>query len=240
MLPPKKKVVIFSFPKSSTKYIRQIICGTLNWKFTVLFEKPGRKEQDLFLPKLIDYHRKNVVVAQHTSGTKFNVDLVIKYKIKPVVMVRNIFDVIVSLRDWTHDKEHYYLPMGYLEKSFYDFDDEKQFDVLIANIVPWYFGFYVSWQMASQNCAVLWVTYERFMKDKAATVLDVLEHSDINVDRRRIDETIAALEKRPKHDINLNKGISGRGEKILTQRQQAKIAEFAGYYPGVDFSKMGL
>ncbi len=49
--------------------------------------------------------RERAVVQQHVKGTQDNVRLMKEYAIRPIVNVRNIFDVILSLQDhWERER----------------------------------------------------------------------------------------------------------------------------------------
>jgi len=52
--------------------------------------------------------------------------------------------------------------MGYVHPEYWNMSGKEQFDFIIANMVPWYLNFYVSWRDASTTTKVLWLTYEDF------------------------------------------------------------------------------
>jgi hypothetical protein len=47
------------------------------------------------------------------------------------------------------------------------------------------------------------------------------------------------LEREPKR-VRLNKGVAGRGAKLLTEKQQARLVEMTKFYPRVDFEPIEL
>ena len=104
-----------------------------------------------------------------------NLELIKVFALRTVVLVRNIFDVVVSIYDFVHP-ENFRGPAGYITEDFFAFDAEKKMDMLIDIGVPWYIGFFVSWKEAyvGRQNDLHWVTYETMIADEVNAVRDVL------------------------------------------------------------------
>ena len=124
-------------------------------------------EQELYLPKLVGAYGRSVVVHQHVRATEPNVALFNRLGIRPVVQVRNLVDVIVSVRDYLCQKGTSFQPSLYATDHFLSLREHEQFDFLITFAAPWYFTFYVSWCDATRDGRIqpLWVKYEELADD---------------------------------------------------------------------------
>lgn len=160
------------------------------------------------------------------------------FGIRPVVLVRNIFDSVISLLDFYN--------RGAFKNSFFRADwtalnDETRIDLLIENVIPWYFQFVASWDLAEKQkrVEVLWLTYEELVRDKPSSVLKVLEFYGLGASRRGVEERIRAIESEERK-IRFNKGVTGRGKSGLNDRQKEQIRRLTRYYPSTEFSRIGL
>ncbi|GAB4284895.1 MAG: hypothetical protein Kow0068_10100 [Marinilabiliales bacterium] len=77
-----------------------------------------RNEQDIYLPAMIDAVLfKNFITQQHTRATQPNLKILNDYKIRPIILVRNIFDVVISLRDYLLIAAK--MPMAFVTEDFF-------------------------------------------------------------------------------------------------------------------------
>ena len=67
----------------------------------------------------------------------------------------------------------------------------------------------------------------------------MLAFHDIATSRDDIAAAVTRLEREPKR-VRLNKGVAGRGAKLLTEKQQARLVEMTKFYPRVDFEPIEL
>ena len=96
------------------------------------------------------------------------------FGIRPVVLVRNIFDSVMSLLDFYNIQGAY--QSTYFRADFPSLDEETQIDLLIDNVIPWYFQFVASWSLVEKQgrLQVLWLSYEELTGDKPAAIQRVL------------------------------------------------------------------
>ncbi len=234
-------IFLASMPKSGSTFMATALAELTGYRYVGLSDAYERHDQNLYLPKVIDVYGSGSVTHQHIRATAANLDLMRRFHIRPVVMVRNLFDVVVSIRDHLL-KEGFAFPTMYCDERFLDLDERTQLDFIIDLSMPWYLNFYVSWYVASQKAAVptLWLRYEDAIRDWGAAVKQIADFYGLE---RSEEEIQRALERTGRYDrrkIRLNKGVAGRGARTLTRAQQQRIVRLARYYPWVDFSAIGI
>jgi len=160
------------------------------------------------------------------------------FGIRPVVLVRNIFDSVMSLLDF-YDQGAF--QTSYFRADWPGLDEKTKIDLLIENVIPWYFQFVASWDQVERlkRLEVSWLTYEELVADKPGNVLRVLEFYGLGVSRRAVEQRIKEIESEGRK-IRFNKGVTGRGKTGLSESQKEHIRRLARYYPSTDFSRIGL
>jgi hypothetical protein len=194
----------------------------------------GHNEQDVSEAALEWLGRVNLVTQQHAKGTANNVAILRKFGIRPVVLVRDIFDVVVSLYDHIESGRHR-MPTGYVHREYWGLGKEAKLMYLIRVHIPWYFNFFMSWREAAREMEVLWVTYEELMANQVDTVSRILRYHDLAVDMGRIRSAIGRTVKKP---TRFNVGTSGRGRELSETHKRA-VLDIAGVW-GVEREKMAM
>ncbi|HSM15801.1 MAG TPA: sulfotransferase domain-containing protein, partial [Gemmatimonadales bacterium] len=200
-----------------------------------------RNEQDLYFPALIDHWNVATVTQQHVRATGPNLELMHWFGIRPVVLVRNLFDTVVSIRDYLFTEGFNKFPSLYVTEQMADLTRERQFDLLILHALPWYFNFYVSWfDTCRQNSIdALWLRYDDLIQDWAGGIRQVLDFYHIQAPEQDIHATLERLHAGDPSEVRINVGVSGRGND-LTEPQRDRIREQAACYPWVDFTAVGI
>ncbi|MEM9222733.1 MAG: sulfotransferase domain-containing protein [Pseudomonadota bacterium] len=239
-------------PKSGSTYLAQILANMPGMRREHLVPGYERREQELCTVRLMEMRQltggllrmwreaggtagvKPVgFVAQHhlrfSKPTKVLID---RFELMPIVLVRNIFDVVPSLYD--HVRTHLTLPMAFMDHEFLELDEGKALDMISDLIIPWYFNFYVSWSKANIYCVRM--SYEDVIADPEAAVANIYRCYEVPWTQ---EEIAIALEQASQTDTRKNKGVVGRGD-ALPGSVRDRIKRYATYYPGVDFSPIGL
>ncbi len=233
-----RHIFIACAPKSGSTFLKNLLLNLSGYADAFMVASPGQFEQELYLPTLQETAHLDTVTQQHARASDANIHLMQAFGIKPVVLVRNIFDAVVSLLDF-YDK-------GAFKNSFYredwpSLDAETKIDLVIDNLVPWYFQFFASWALAEKQgrIDVQWLTYEELIADKTTSVLKVLEFYGLGAALRGVEQRIREIESEGRR-IRFNKGVAGRGKSGLSDTQKERIRSLARYYPATDFSRIGL
>jgi SAM-dependent methyltransferase len=133
-----------------------------------------------------------------------------EYKLRPVVLVRNIFDVVRSLQDH-FVREDTLTPVGYVHHEYQSMSHEEQLWFLINLHLPWYFHFLVSWQEAANTLDVQWLTYEQFFADPVAYTHRLLQFYGLQASNEEIRRAIAnTAQQNTRHNV----GVAGRGKQL--------------------------
>ena len=235
----KPFVLVACMPKSGSTFLTNVLSALADYKTRSLCYSYAQTEQDLYLPKVINNNSTACVTQLHIRATDSNIELIRNFSIQPIILVRNIFDIIVSIRDHQY-RESIKSPMFYLTEDFFTLDESTQYDLIIELAIPWYFNFFVSWHEACRHKRenALWVTYEELISDKVITLQRISAHLGLDKSDPEIE---TALNKVSTSNTNrLNKGISGRGHARLSKEQIDKVIAMTRFYPSIDFSIIGL
>jgi hypothetical protein len=234
-------IFVSAMPKSGSTFLSRTIAQITGFNYEPMISGFERNEQELYLPKLVDNYNRPTVTQQHTKATGPNLDLFNRFGIRPVILVRNIFDVVLSIRDYLLKEGVAHFPSLYATEHFTTLSRDEQYDFIITFAIPWYFNFYVSWFDATRDKRIeaLWLTYENLIEDWVAGISAVLEFYDIEHSEADVRSSVEMMQRRPA-DTRMNKGVAGRGETGLSAAQKDRIITMKQYYPWVDFSRMAL
>ncbi|MFN3348161.1 hypothetical protein [Pseudorhodoplanes sp.] len=231
--------LLVALPKSSSTYCTQALSRILHgdvYKDIVV--------QDRFTPKDLQVAgivnaRDRVTVSQvHLVATGANLRILQNFKIPVVILLRNLFDVVVSLRD--HMKTNPYFSSILIPNAYASLKDEDQLDYIIDTAVPWMVTFYVSWAQAMQRGDIdtKFVFYEDMIRDPVPFFQNACGTLGVSVSQADVNRALAQTEKSPATRFNVGK--VGRGQSELSAAQIARIRRHADYYPGVSLEPLGL
>jgi len=256
----KKPLLLAAFPKSGSSFTRRVMVQLTKAQTVRLAYYYGTSEQELYFPNCISNLGKNRIAQIHLRASDASLMILNFLNIKPVVLVRNIFDVIVSYADFYESLYQRYhespdalmntkdgwfkLPTGYdiyIDEPFFDLSRSQRIDLIIANMLPWYFNFYLSWKKAisTKSIDALWLNYQDMLDDDYAFIQKISAHQNLGFTEDQIVKAIAAV-KANKHGSRLNVGVSGRGLSTLSPEQIQRIRDLASLYSWADFSDIGL
>jgi len=215
-------IIVAAAPRSGSTFLSNVLSQVTRLNYFRLCSGYGTNEHDLYLPALCLMNDTGCVSQMHMKGTYHNASLLNLFSIKPVILVRNIFDIIVSLHQDLRKKEA--LPgydiglNGYsflwLDSTTRDMDDEQLLDMVIDLAIPW--------------------TYEHLMTNKEKTVQSILHFLGYPV-----PSAIDPVPLNKKYDT-FHKGKIGQGNVILSEDRKIRVKKLFSYYPDVNFDKFGL
>lgn len=234
-------IFIASLPKSGSTFMAKAMMQLTGYRYHDLAYAYERNDQNLYLPKLIDAYSQGSVTHQHLRATGPNVELLKMFSIRPVIMTRNIFDIVVSIYDHIFLEGHAF-PTFYCNERFDDLDEGRQLDQIIELGIPWYFNFYVSWfEVAEKNDVdTLWVRYEDVIQDWGRALAKLANFYGIEKTPEEIATALQQTQEMKRTETRLNVGISGRGNTKLTTAQKERIISMVRFYPWVNFSSIGI
>jgi len=231
-------IFIACVPKSASTFLKNVLVSLTGYKDLFAVYAAGQNEHELYLPTLTEYADVNSVTQQHCRASEANVQMMQAFDIRPVVLVRNIFDAVISLLDFYKQGAFF---NSYFRADFMNLDDETRIDLLIDNVVPWYLQFVASWDLVEkeERLEIYWLGYEDLTKNKAASIERLLEFYGLGVSAASVCKTIDLTESDRRRN-RFNKGVQGRGKTSLTDVQKQRIRNFTKYHASTDFKRIGL
>jgi sulfotransferase family protein len=231
-------IFIACVPKTASTFLKNLLVNITGYRDLFTVYAAGQSEHEIYLPTLRDSAHLDTVTQQHCRASDANIHLMQGFGIRPVVLVRNIFDSVMSLLDF-YNKGAF--RTSYFRADWPRLDEETKLDLVIENVIPWYFQFVASWDLAEKQkrLEMYWLTYEELVADKASSVLKVLGFYGLGASRRGMEKRIREIESDELKN-RFNKGVSGRGKSGLSERQKEQIRRLTRYYPSTDFARIGL
>ena len=233
----KNHILVACLPKSGSTWLSEALSLLPGYERVHLVPVYDRREQELAFERLLLTYGMDYVAQHHCRFSQATAHCLNAFSVKPVILVRNIFDCIVSQKDQLDESvqipSRKVGPMAYVPEQYSGWPDTEKMDFIVDMFIPWYFNFFVGWQNSGVG---LWVTYERMVADPLGTVKYIGHELSLSVDDADIERALKLAENR---FTRKNVGKSGRGN-ILTEQQKEKILTFASYYRSNDFSLIGL
>lgn len=225
-------LIVACMPKSGSSYLTAILGRLPGMRIISLVPGYDRREQELDISMLRSADNIDYVAHHHIRFSRPTMTLLNHFCIKPIVQVRNIFDIVVSLRDHLRN-ESLESSMGYVAPGMERWDDEQLERFIVQMMLPWYFNFYMSWRDCESKCLV---RYEELIRHPESVVTSICEQTLLKCSAEQIAHSIQAASQ---SFTRKNKGVAGRGQSIKDETRNL-IHEMAAYYVGVDFSPIGL
>ena len=234
-----RHIFIACVPKSASTFLKNILVNLTGFKDMFAVYAAVQNEHELYLPVIRESAHLDTVTQQHCRASEANIHLMQAFGIRPVVLVRNIFDSVMSLLDFYNKQGAY--QSTYFRADFPSLDEETQIDLLIDNVIPWYFQFVASWSLVEKQgrLDVLWLSYEELTGDKPAAIERVLNFYGLGAYEKALEAKIKETESEARK-IRFNKGVAGRGVAGLSEAQKERIRRLSRYHPSTDFSRIGL
>jgi hypothetical protein len=234
-----KHIFIACMPKSGSTFLKHALCRITGWREASLTFAFLQNEEELYLPHLRAVATQDTVTQQHCRATIPNIQLMQAFGIRPIVLVRNLFDTVVSYTDFFDSGATINTFLGGRWKNF---EREQRIDLMIDLIVPWYLGFYASWSdaMARGQLDCLLLRYEEMIADKPKALARITEFHALDIPEDACAAAVAAIEgDADKNKTRYNTGVAGRGGE-LSDAQRERIRHLTAYYHDVDFGPLGL
>jgi hypothetical protein len=233
-----RHLFIACVPKSASTFLKNLLVSVTGYRDLFTVYAAGQSEHEIYLPTLREAAHLDTVTQQHCRASDANINLMQAFGIRPVILTRNIFDSVMSLFDFYNQGA---FQSSYHRADWPALDAETKIDLLIENVIPWYFQFVASWDLAEKQRRVElhWLSYEELVADKPASVLRVLEFYGLGAARQGVAARIAEIEAEGRK-IRFNKGVTGRGKTGLNPRQKEQIRRLARFYPSTDWGRIGL
>jgi tetratricopeptide (TPR) repeat protein len=231
-------LLIACMPKSGSTFLKEVLCALTGWGEVPLTYAYLQNEQEIYLPNLIRVAAENTITQQHCRATGPNIQILQGFGIRPVVLVRRLEDIVLSLSD--------FYDAGATMNTFFGevwpgLDRTGKIELIIDQVMPWYAAFYASWQRVAKlgRLDCLFVSYEEMIADKPGTVSRVAAFLDLGKSAAECAAAVARVDG-DAVKTRFNKGVAGRGAAALSDDQKARLRRLVADYGEVDLARLGL
>ena len=227
---PSCNILIACMPKSGSTYLARLLSQATGFDDLLINDMIAGGQQELSKRRLQrSVGLKPGSVSQvHLRCNSHNRELIQRFGFKPVVLTRNLFDLVPSNADHFR-REGTEGVLNYVPNDWQEMDDKALHDFVIHNCLPWYLGFLYAWHDVAGELDVCWLSYEQLFEDQAQALERVMSFCGLSCSQSQIEDAIALMDGR---DTRLNKGVCGRGEAMLLPEQKQAIREIARSWQG--------
>lgn len=217
-------ILVACMPKSGSTFLSDVIAELPGFRRMELAPAYGRRQQELDEACLRGADPFNFVAQNHVQYSDFTAEMCRDYGVAPIVLVRDLLDVIVSLRDHLRNEGHV-SPIFFAEPHHAALSD-AELELMIARLaLPWYVSFYMGWRRAPD---ALMVRYEELVEAPIQVVGRILAFAGAGVSAREIETAVQRV--RGAGASRLNVGVAGRGAALRPEIARA-VLELLAFYP---------
>ena len=142
----KTPVAVAAVPKSGGSFLVHTLATLTGLPYFRLCAAYSTNEHDLYLPALLLTSSSGCISHLHMKGTFHNAALAQRFGIRPILLVRRIEDIVVSLQHDLKQKAQLAAsavgavgyPFIWQDESTKDLSEEQRLDLIIDLTVPWF------------------------------------------------------------------------------------------------------
>jgi hypothetical protein len=231
--------VLVALPKSSSTYCTEVLAKILDAAVHKdIVTQDRRTPKDLSVAGIVNGRDRLTLSQVHLTATGANLRLLRVFHIEIAILLRNLFDVVVSLRDHMDDSP--YFSSILMPNAYAALGDADKLDYIIDTAVPWAITFYASWAqaIARGDADGGFVHYEDMVREPVRFFRGLSAQLCRGISDATIEQCLAKVGK--SEAMRFNVGRAGRGQEELSAAQIGRIRRHADYYPGIDFAPLGL
>lgn len=185
----------------------------------------GAREQELCELRLSRYNHVAYVAQHHVRHSEWTDELISRYKLVPIVLVRDLFDIVVSLRDHIR-REGRVMTVASISERHAALPDSELEEVIVDLAMPWFVNFYIGWRSVPN---VRLIRFEDMIVDPSTTMVKVLEAGGVVTSPETCERALAQTNGKQNR---FNKGIVGRGAHLSAANKE-RIRKLLMHYPEV-------
>jgi len=231
------KVFVVCTPKSGSSFLVTLLQKLTGYgPYSPIFGGEPMLEADPYLPDMMANASTSTVSQLHCYAKPRNLALCNMFSIKPVFLTRNIFDSLLSMKEYIDNVPHPQLFPHYYELS----DDEHRNEFILNVYAPIFVRLAAGWYDAMKSGhPVLWSTYEDFFRDQVTETRRIGTHLGLSFSPDAIQTALDRTRTDPV-TTKLNHGVVGRGLTAFTRQEQYRVYELIESFAGFDPVEAGL
>jgi hypothetical protein len=185
------------------------------------------------------------IAHHHMVASPFLATQAALYKLDIILIRRNIFDMLVSLDDFTRkhladnpSRETFFrhgVPAHYASLDF-----DERIARLIDRNLNFYLNYYTSWTLCEQQGLIkpFWISYEDEISGGTRVLSGRLAETFAKTDEEAGRVAAALGEGGKMEHIHFNKGVAGRGQSITGRNRERVLEAFADFSDVADWSDL--
>jgi len=217
-------ILIACMPKSGSTFLSDMIGQCPGFRRAILTPSAGRREQEIDEQLLRKLDRVSFVAQHHVRNSDWTSEMCRSYRVTPIVLVRSLQDVVVSLRDHMR-RESAVFPQFFADARHAALDDAALEQMIARLALPWYLNFYMSWR---ETPGAMMVAYEDLTASPVQVVRDILNFSGAKATVEEVEAAMARVSAREASRLNV--GVSCRGANLQPETLQT-ILDLVDLYP---------
>ncbi|MCR9175824.1 MAG: sulfotransferase domain-containing protein [Alphaproteobacteria bacterium] len=225
----RRTILLATAPKSGSTFVELILGRLLGLGRTSVSPRTG--DQWTFeLHDMLEGLKNNDILKTHDQRSVRLHAIVNLFRLRPVVLVRNIFDSLISLHHHSRDDQ--------LPETVTGLSAEDAFWLTVYRAAPRYVDFFASWTAAARTSdSVLILDYETNKQDWVAAIERICAHLRLNVSADAIHAAVVKAEEERLTNPFSARFRSGRSNQ--TDALSGDVHDFVRRlyrrYPDVDF-----
>ncbi|MGB0751557.1 MAG: sulfotransferase domain-containing protein [Gammaproteobacteria bacterium] len=237
--PGAEKLLVACMPKSASSRLASMIAMHPEVTKVTLNGNNFNDEPQLDRAQLIVLNWTKQVSQHHVAFGATLPRLMHDYQVRVLVLVRNIFDVLVSAVEHI-DRNNHFAHIAWIPANYCRFSHSQKLDFVIDHVAPFLIKFYVSWTHGLREHTHLGalVTYDDVIAKPAEVLNQAFGLLNVASDENLLKNIISHEDDKVR--ANFNVGIGGRGATLLSDYQRDRVKHIAQYYDSIDWEYVGL
>lgn len=231
----RQPILLLAFaPKCAGTYFPEAAIQALNARSIQISRHGGTLDLPTLLGAFLDGHTQPGVAHLPMQALAGNRQFIQALGLKPVIMIRNIADMLASFLDMLDVDPSAGaggLPCQ-IPANFRALDRETKLDFALDWIAPWYVTYYASWKSFVDEAPgpVCVLRYRELRANPAETLYRSLAHAGFATTRFDALKAVERMRTRPdSHRYNM--GVSGRGMDCFPEKHHARLQKLLSYHP---------
>lgn len=235
----RRPLMLLSFaPKAAGTFFRSALIKAINGQLVRVVHAQGGRDAQPYLPVFVEYYlggasTKTLVAHIHMQALPSNTHFLEAFHLKPVIMLRNIADMLASYWDMLERAEQV-KDMGvnfHIPADFAQWRKSSKQEFLIDILLPWYASYFASWRdyVAQAPDNVLTLRFTDLLSSPVQLMRAALNHSGIAATEKdclnAFNEVWACRTK-----LRFNEGRVGRGQDYFSVAQRDHITDVISRY----------